>query len=111
MNIAAVITACIFLLLSFAALGFIYVGKAPFCKGRYKGFYLGSCGVYISGVILVLIFTLIMKGLPVAYVLISDITITVVFCLTVGLIYFMTRSIVEAAEKAEKKENNDKREE
>ena len=42
MNIAAVITACIFLLLSFAALGFIYVGKAPFCKGRYKGFYLGS---------------------------------------------------------------------
>lgn len=111
MNIAAVITACIFLLLSFAALGFIYVGKAPFCKGRYKGFYLGSCGVYISGVILVLIFTLIMKGLPVAYVLISDITITVVFCLTVGLIYFMTRSIVEAAEKAEKKENDDKREE
>ena len=111
MNIVAVITACIFLLLSFAALGFIYVGKAPFCKGRYKGFYLGSCGVYISGVILVLIFTLIMKGLPVAYVLISDITITVVFCLTVGLIYFMTRSIVEAAEKAEKKENDDKREE
>ena len=111
MNIAAVITACLFLLLSFAALGFIYVGKAPFCKGRYKGFYLGSCGVYISGVILVLIFTLIMKGLPVAYVLISDITITVVFCLTVGLIFFMTRSIVEVAEKAEKKENDDKREE
>ena len=80
MNIAAVITACIFLLVSILALIFMFVGKAPFCREKYKGFYLGSCGVYISGVILVLIFTLIMKGLPVAYVLISDITITVVFC-------------------------------
>lgn len=108
MNIAAVITACIFLLVSILALIFMFVGKAPFCRGKYKGFYLGSCGVYISGVILVLIFTLIMKGLPVAYVLISDITITVVFCFTVGLIYFMTRSIVEAAAKAEAKETDDK---
>ena len=111
MNMAAVITACIFLLCSIIALVFMFVGKAPFCQDKYKGFYLGSCVVYISGVILVLIFTLIMKGLPVAYVLISDITITVVFCFTVGLIYFMTRSIVEAAEKAQKKENDDKREE
>ena len=108
MNIAAVITACIFLLVSILALVFMFVGKAPFCRGKYKGFYLGSCGVYISGVILVLIFTLIMKGLPVSYVLISDITITVVFCFTVGLIYFMTRSIVEAAAKAEAKETDDK---
>ena len=108
MNIAAVITACIFLLVSILALIFMFVGKAPFCRGKYKGFYLGSCGVYISGVILVLIFTLIMKGLPVAYVLISDITITVVFCFTVGLIYFMTRSIVEAAAKAEARETDDK---
>ena len=96
MNIAAVITACVFLLFSIVALIFLIVGKAPFCTGKYKSFYRGSCGVYISGVVLVLIFTLIMKGLPVAYVLISDITITLVFCFTVGLIYFMTRSIVEA---------------
>ena len=96
MNIAAVITACIFLLVSLVALIFLFVGNLPFCRGKYKGFYRGSCGVYISGVILVLIFTLVMNGLPVAYVLISDITITLVFCFTVGLIYFMTRSIVEA---------------
>lgn len=100
MNTAAVITACIFLLLSLVALIFLFVGKAPFCTGKYRNFYIGSCGVYISGVVLVLIFTLIMKGLPVAYVLISDITITLVFCFTVGLIYFMTRSIVEASSKA-----------
>lgn len=105
MNIAAVITACVFLLFSIVALIFLIVGKAPFCTGKYKSFYRGSCGVYISGVVLVLIFTLIMKGLPVAYVLISDITITLVFIFTVGLIYFMTRSIVEAQAKAE---NNDK---
>ena len=108
MNIAAVITACIFLLVSIIALIFLFVGKLPFCTGKYRSFYRASCGVYISGVLLVLIFTLIMKRLPLVYVLISDITVTVVFCFTVGLIYFMTRSIVEAAEKAEKKETDDK---
>ena len=51
-----------------------------------------------------------MKGLPVAYVLISDITVTVVFCLTVGLIYFMTRSIVETASKAENKDGKEDKE-
>ena len=56
------------------------------------------------------VFTLIMKGLPVAYVLISDITVTVVFCLTVGLIYFMTRSIVETASKAENKDGKEDKE-
>ena len=59
---------------------------------------------------LVFVFTLIMKGLPVAYVLISDITVTVVFCLTVGLIYFMTRSIVETASKAENKDGKEDKE-
>ena len=111
MNMSAFIAALIFLFISIAALVFMFVGKAPFCTGKYKSFYRASCGVYISGVLLVLVFTLIMKGLPLVYVLISDITVTVVFCFTVGLIYFMTRSIVEAAEKAEKKETDDKRKE
>ena len=104
MNISAVITAVIFLVVSVAALVFLFVGNLPFCRGKYRNFYRACCGVYISGVALVFVFTLIMKGLPVAYVLISDITVTVVFCLTVGLIYFMTRSIVETASKAENKD-------
>jgi len=108
MNTAAVVTALIFLLVSVAALVFLFIGHAPFCTGKYRNFYRACCGVYISGVLLVLIFTLIMKGLPVAYVLISDITVTLVFCFTVGLIYFMTRSIVEAAAKAEYKDDEDK---
>lgn len=108
MNMSAFIAALIFLFISIAALVFMFVGKAPFCTGKYRSFYRASCGVYISGVLLVLIFTLIMKRLPLVYVLISDITVTVVFCFTVGLIYFMTRSIVEAAAKAEAKETDDK---
>ena len=102
MNMSAVITAIVFLLVSVAALVFLFVGNAPFCRGKYRNFYRACCGVYISGVALVLIFTLIMKGLPVAYVLISDIT--------VGLIYFMTRSIVEAAAKAEIKDDKEDKE-
>ena len=107
MNMSAFIAALIFLLISIAALVFMFVGNAPFCSGKYRSFYRASCGVYISGVLLVLIFTLIMKKLPLVYVLISDITVTVVFCFTVGLIYFMTRSIVENASKAEAKETDD----
>ncbi len=62
----------------------------------------------MSGALLILIFSLVMKGLPVAFVVISDITILFVFCFTVGLMYFMTKSIVEAAEKAkEQKKNSD----
>lgn len=110
MNISAVITAVIFLIVSVAALVFLFVGNLPFCRGKYRNFYRACCGVYISGVALVFVFTLIMKGLPVAYVLISDITVTVVFCLTVGLIYFMTRSIVETASKAENKDGKEDKE-
>ena len=103
MNISAVITASVFLLISVAALVFLFVGNTPFARGTYRKFYRASCGVYISGALLVLILTIVMKGLPVIFVVISDVTIMCVFAFTVGLIYFMTRSIVEAADKAGKK--------
>ena len=103
MNISAVITASVFLLISVAALVFLFVGNTPFARGTYRKFYRASCGVYISGALLVLILTIVMKGLPVIFVVISDVTIMFVFAFTVGLIYFMTRSIVEAADKAGKK--------
>ena len=41
-----------------------------------------------------------MKGLPVAFVVISDITVLCVFIFTVTLIYFMTRKLVQMAENA-----------
>lgn len=103
MNIPAVITASAFAVLSIAVLIYLFIGKSQFCTGKYKVFYRACCGVYVSGALLVLFFTLIMKGLPVAFVVISDITVLCVFIFTTGLIYFMTKSIVEAAEKAASK--------
>ena len=100
MNVAAVITASVFAALSLAALIYLFAGNSSFCKGKYKGFYRACCGVYLSGTLLVLLFTFILKGLPVAFVVISDITVTLVFLFTAGLIYFMTKTIVEAASKA-----------
>lgn len=100
MNIASVITASAFVVLSLAIFVYLFVGKSSFCKGKYKGFYRACCGVYVSGALLVLLFTLILKGLPVAFVLISDITVFCVFIFTAGLIFFMTKAIVEAASKA-----------
>lgn len=102
MNTASVITASVFSVLSIAVLIYLFAGKSEFAKGKYKGFYRACCGVFVSGTILVLVFTLIMKGLPVTFVLISDITISFVFAFTAGLIYFMTKKIVEASSMPQK---------
>ena len=111
MNMPAVITAAAFALLSLAILIYLFVGKSGFCTGKYKAFYRACCGVYVSGALLVLFFTLVMKGLPVAFVVISDLTVLVVFILTAGMIYFLTKSIVEAAEKAKMKNEESGKEE
>lgn len=95
MNTSAVITAAVFFALSFAVLIYLFVGKSEFCKGKYRNFFRACCGVYVSGALLVFVFTLIMKGLPVAFVVISDITITCVFAFTVGLIFFMIKKLVQ----------------
>lgn len=97
MNMTAVITAAVFLLVSIAVLIYLFVGKSSFASGSFRVFYRASCGVYVSGALLILVFTLIMAGLPVAFVVISDVTILFVFCFTCGLIYYMTKTIVEAS--------------
>ncbi|MBR4557897.1 MAG: hypothetical protein IKO15_10550 [Clostridiales bacterium] len=107
MNTATVIAGGIFLAISVTILIFFAVAKLPGIFKKYKMFFIASSGVYVSGALLVFIFTLIMEGLPVAFVIISDITILFVFLFTVGLIYFMTRSIVANAEKLEKKNNDE----
>ena len=99
MNTASVITASVFVIMSLAVLIYLFIGKGYFSAGKYKGFYRACCGVYVSGTLLVLVFTLIMKGLPVTFVVISDVTISCVFAFTAGLIYFMTKSIVENSSK------------
>ena len=107
MNMAAVITASIFVILSVAVLIFLFVGKNSFSSGKYKVFYRACCGVYVSGTLLVLLFSLIMKSLPAAFVIISDITITCVFVFTAGLIFFMTKAMVEAASRSNRKTEDD----
>ena len=72
MNTASVITASVFSVLSIAVLIYLFIGKSEFAKGKYKGFYRACCGVYVSGALLVLLFTIVLKGLPVAFVVISD---------------------------------------
>ena len=95
MNTSAVITASVFLAFSLAILIYLFVGKSQFCKGKYRSFFRACCGVFVSGALLVFVFTLIMKGLPVAFVVISDLTILCVFIFTVGLICFMTKKLMQ----------------
>lgn len=108
MNMAAVITASVFLAFAIGVLIFLFVGKTSLSTSKIKNFYRASAGVYVSGALLILVFALVMKGLPVAFVVISDVTILFVFCFTVGLMYFMTKSIVEAAAKAQAKSEEQK---
>lgn len=112
MNTSAVITASAFLAFSLAVLIYLFLGKSVFCKGQFRFFFRACCGVYVSGALLVFIFTLIMKELPVAFVVISDVTILSVFIFTVALVYFMTSKLVQwsenakaANEESENKEN------
>ena len=105
----SIITAAVFLAFALAILIFLLIGKGPLKGSRYLNFFRASCGVYVSGSVLVLVFTILMKQLPVAFVVISNITILFVFLFTVGLIFFMTRSIVEASKKAENKIDDEKK--
>jgi hypothetical protein len=107
MNTASVITASVFSVLSIAVLIYLFIGKSEFANGKYKGFYRACCGVYVSGALLVLLFTIILKGLPVAFVVISDGTVLCVFVFTAGLIFFMTKKIIEASNQAGKAEKNE----
>ncbi len=113
MNMSAVITAGVFVALSVAALLFLFIGKSPFSKGNFRAFYRASCGVYISGTALIFLFTLLMKGLPIAFVIISEVTIFAVFVFTVLLIYFSTKKLFATSQKAEEKveEKNEGKEE
>ena len=106
----SIITAIVFLAFALAILIFLIIGKGPLSGSKYLNFFRASCGVYVSGSALVLVFTLIMKQLPVVFVVISNITILFVFLFTVGLIFFMTRSIVEGSKKTEKKIDDEKKE-
>ena len=107
MNTSAVIAACIFLFVSIAVLVYLLIGKGPFASDKYRLFYIAACGVYSSGALLVFFFTLIMRGLPVAFVIISDVTVLAVFCFTCGLIYFTSKTMLQMAEKAKAEKNDE----
>jgi hypothetical protein len=89
--------------LSVAALIYLFVGRSAFAKGKYKAFYRASCGVYVSGALLIFLFAFFLRNVPVIFVVVSNIAILFVFIFTVGLVYFMTKSIVEASSKVEVK--------
>ena len=94
MNTSSLV-AGVFLAVSLIILICLFAVKFPNPVKKFIGFYRACCGVYVSGNLLVLVFTLLMNKLPVAFVFISDGTVFFVFCLTVCFIYFLTKTIVE----------------
>ena len=93
----AFFVALAFCVLAVLILMYMILGKASFFSGKYRPFCIASCLVYLSGLILALIFTLLMKGLPVAFVLVSDITVTCVFAFTIGLIIYLSKAMEKQA--------------
>lgn len=97
MNTAAVITASCFTLFSVMILVFLFFTKNPLLSGRFKNYFRAGTLVYISGTILLLILSIVLKGVPVAFIVISELMIMTVFIVTYILIIRLSKILADAA--------------
>ena len=105
----SLIVSLIFLVIPVAVLIYLLIGKGPLAGSKFKNFYRASCGVYVSGSVLIFVFTLLFNQLPVAFVVISNVTILFVFCFTAGLILFMTKKMIEPSKNSGNKTDDGKK--
>ena len=95
MNTISVVIASVVSVIALIVLLILIFGNTPVKGHRFKGYFLASAGVYLSGTIMVLIFTLSMPLLPVTFVIISELTIAFVFIFTTVILFKMSNQIVE----------------
>lgn len=111
MNIAAVITAACFTGVSVLFFVYLLLTKNPTLSGKFRNYYRAGSAVYISGTILLLVLSLVLKGLPVAFIVISELMIMTVFVVTYILIANLSKALATAAtrsaQKTEQEEKSD----
>ncbi len=95
-----------FVFLSIASLLFLIFGKAPVCRTKFRNHVIATSGIYVSGTVLIAILFFFVVDLPLAFVLISDIFVTVIFVFMAYMIIRLGKNLDSIREELSK--NNDK---
>lgn len=99
MNVSAVITASCFTVAAVLVLIFLFISKNPLFSGKLRNYFRAGAAVYVSGTILILILAAVLTGVPVAFIVISELTIMTVFVMTFILIIRFSKMMTTVAEK------------
>ena len=109
MNTAAVITAACFTAVSVLFFVYLLFTKNPILSGKFRNYYRAGSAVYISGTVLLLILAFVLKGVPVAFIVISEVMIMTVFVVTYILIANLSKALANTANRnAQKTEQEEK---
>ena len=87
MNPAAVVISAVFAVLGTGVFLFFLFGKSELSSSRAKNYYRASAGVYLSALILFLVLSLTLQGLPTEFIVIAEIMVTIVFGFSTYLLY------------------------
>ena len=87
MNPAAVVISAVFAVLGIGVFLFFLFGRSELSSGRAKNYYRASAGVYLSALILFLVLSLTLPGLPTEFIVIAEIMVTIVFGFSTYLLY------------------------
>ena len=109
MNAVALITAICFTIVAVLFLIYLIFSKKPLFCGSLKNFFRAGTVVYISGTLLILLFAVILKGVPTAFIVISELTIMTVFVATFIIIIRLSKTLSKMS--PEKDQNNGQRRE
>lgn len=111
MNTAAVITASCFTAFAAAILVYLFFTKNPLLSGKLRNYFRAGAAVYLSGTLLILVLSFALKGVPTAFIVISELMIMTVFIVTYILIVSLSKAIAAVtaknAQKPEQEEHPD----
>ncbi len=97
MNVVALITAICFTAVAVCFFIYLLFSKKPLFCGNLKNFFRAGTIVYISGTLLILLFAIILKGVPTAFIVISELTIMTVFLATFIIIIRLSKTLSKMA--------------
>lgn len=100
MNQGPVIAASCFTAFAVLCLVYLFVTGRTLFSGNLKNFFRAGAGVYLSGTLLLLFLACVLKEVPLAFILISEITIMTVFVATFIIIIRLSKTLAKMQAKS-----------
>lgn len=97
MNTVPVIAASCFTAVAVLVLLYFFFSRKPLFAGRLKLFFRACAAVYLSGTILILFLAATLSGVPLAFILISELTIMTVYVVTLIIIIRLSKTLAKIA--------------